>query len=60
MSTMKRLAPCAGELIRADVMRRAERELTLLLHEGLESGEGIPVNRAYWQGKRRLVGRSRR
>jgi antitoxin ParD1/3/4 len=47
------------ELIRADQVRRAERELALLLREGLESGEGIPVNRAYWAGKRRRMARGR-
>ncbi len=45
------------ELIRADQVRRAERELTLLLREGLESGEGIPASRAYWAGKRRRIRR---
>lgn len=43
------------ELIRADQVRRAERELARLLREGLESGEGIPVNRSYWASKRRRV-----
>lgn len=47
------------ELIRADQVRRAERELALLLREGLESGEGVPVNRAYWAGKRRRAARGR-
>jgi len=47
------------ELIRADQVRRAERELALLLREGLESGEGIPVNRAYWAGKGRRIARRR-
>jgi antitoxin ParD1/3/4 len=47
------------ELIRVDQVRRAERELALLLREGLESGEGVPVNRAYWESKRRRVVRRR-
>lgn len=44
---------------RVDQVRRAERELALLLREGLESGEGVPVNRAYWAGKRRRAARGR-
>ena len=47
------------ELIRADQVRRAERELALLLREGLESGEGSPVNRSYWAVKRRRIARGR-
>ncbi len=47
------------ELIRVDQVRRAERELALLLREGLESGEGVPVNRAYWESKRKRVARRR-
>ena len=47
------------ELIRADQVRRAERELALLLREGLESGEGSAVNRSYWAGKRRRIARGR-
>ncbi len=47
------------ELIRADQIRRAERELACLLREGLESGEGIPVTRAYWAKKRRALARRR-
>lgn len=43
------------ELIRADQARRAERELASLLREGLESGDGVPVTRSYWAGKRRRV-----
>ena len=60
MSTMKHAAQSVRELIRAGVVSHAERQVTLLLREGLESGEGIPVNRAYWQGKRRRAARSRR
>jgi len=47
------------ELIRADQVRRAERELALLLREGLESGKGSAVNRSYWAGKRRRIARRR-
>ena len=45
------------ELIRADQVRRAERELALLLREGLESGEAISADRSYWADKRRRVAR---
>lgn len=48
------------ELVRADQARRAEREFALLLREGLESGEGITADRAYWAGKRRQAARRRR
>jgi antitoxin ParD1/3/4 len=47
------------ELIRADRVRRAERELAGLLRAGLESGEGIPVTKAYWARKRKALGRRR-
>lgn len=40
-------------------LRRPERKLALLLREGLESGYGIPLNRAYWAGKRRRIARRR-
>ena len=45
------------ELIRADQVRRAERELAALLREGLESGEPVAANRAYWAEKRRRITR---
>jgi len=45
------------ELIRADQIRRAERELVSLLREGLESGEGLAVTRTYWAKKRKLLAR---
>lgn len=48
------------ELIRADQVRRAERELALLLREGLESGEPAAAGRGYWAGKRRHLARSRK
>ncbi len=47
------------ELIRADQVRQAERELLALLRAGLESGEAIPVTRSYWASKRKALGRSR-
>jgi len=43
------------ELIRADQVRRAERELVALLRVGLESGEGVPVGTSYWARKRRAL-----
>lgn len=46
------------ELIRTDQVRRAERDLALLLREGLESGEGISAGRAYWAEKRRRARRT--
>ncbi|HEY9530641.1 MAG TPA: hypothetical protein VIQ55_04580 [Burkholderiales bacterium] len=46
------------ELIQADQVRRAERELAALVREGLESGESVPIKRAYWADKRgRLASR---
>lgn len=47
------------ELIRADQVRQAERELARLLREGLESGEGIDADRSYWAEKRRQAARRR-
>lgn len=45
------------ELIRADQVLRAERELAALLRTGLESGEGVAVTKAYWARKRKALGR---
>lgn len=47
------------DLIRADQVRQAERQLVALLRAGLESGEGIPVTKSYWARKRKALGRSR-
>jgi len=47
------------ELIRADQVRRAERELAALLREGLESGAAIPVTQGYWTKKRKALARRR-
>jgi len=47
------------ELIRADQVRRAERELASLVREGLESGTSVPITPSYWAGKRRLILRRR-
>ena len=45
------------ELIRADQVLRAERELAALLRTGLESGQGVTVTKAYWARKRKVLGR---
>lgn len=45
------------ELIRADQLRRAERELLDLLRAGVESGGGIAATREYWAGKRKALRR---
>ncbi len=45
------------ELIRADQVRQAERQLVALLRAGLESGDGIPVDKSYWARKRKALGR---
>ena len=47
------------ELIRADRIRRAERQLADLLRAGLESGKGIAATRAYWAKKRKALARRR-
>ena len=43
------------ELIREDQKKKLERRLNSLLLEGLESGEPIPVDEAYWETKRRKL-----
>lgn len=45
------------QLMRTDQIRRAERDLVLLLRRGLASGEGIKVGRSYWADKRRRARR---
>ncbi len=45
------------ELIRADRVRRAERELAGLLRAGAESGAGIAAGKAYWAAKRKALRR---
>jgi len=40
------------DLIRNDQVRQGEQRLAALILEGLESGPAIPVNEAYWDGKR--------
>jgi antitoxin ParD1/3/4 len=47
------------ELIRADQVRQAERQLLALLRAGVQSGEPIPVTKAYWARKRRALSRRR-
>jgi antitoxin ParD1/3/4 len=47
------------ELIRADALRRAERELAELLRAGLESGPPRPAGKAYWARKRSALRRRR-
>ena len=41
------------DLIRRDQVTQAERELAALMRAGLESGECIPVDAKYWEGKKR-------
>lgn len=43
------------ELIREDQKRKLEQRLNSLLLEGLESGEPIPVDAAYWEAKKRQL-----
>lgn len=43
------------ELLRLEQRRQAEERLAELIHEGLESGEGIEVNEAYWTNKRGML-----
>ncbi len=47
------------ELIRADQVLRAERELAALLRTGLASGERVTLTKTYWACKRKALGRSR-
>lgn len=47
------------ELIRADAVRRAERELADLMRAGLASGPAMPAGKAYWARKRRALARRR-
>ncbi len=43
------------ELIRQDQKRKIEQRLNSLLLEGLESGEPILANAAFWEEKRRFL-----
>ena len=43
------------ELVREDQRRKLEQRLNSLLLEGLESGEPIPVDEAYWAAKKRKL-----
>jgi antitoxin ParD1/3/4 len=40
------------DLIRCDQVKQAEQRLAVLLREGLESGDAIPVGGSYWDDKR--------
>ena len=42
-------------LLREDRKRKAEQDLEALLLEGLDSGEAIPVQPAYWKKKQRKL-----
>ncbi|MEO7019588.1 MAG: type II toxin-antitoxin system ParD family antitoxin [Ktedonobacteraceae bacterium] len=43
------------ELIRSDQKKKLEQRLNSLLLEGLESGEPILVDAAYWEAKKRKL-----
>jgi len=43
------------ELIRRDQALAAEQELAGLIRAGLESGESVPVDAAYWHSKRQQL-----
>ena len=42
-------------LLREDRRQKAEQKLEALLLEGLQSGEQIPADSAYWEKKRRRL-----
>jgi len=43
------------ELIRDDQKKKLEQRLSLLLLEGLESGQPLPADAAYWNAKRQAL-----
>lgn len=43
-------------LINAERMRKAQETLEAALLEGLNSGPSVPVNHAYWERERDLLG----
>jgi antitoxin ParD1/3/4 len=43
------------ELIREDQKKKLEQRLSLLLLEGLESGQPIVADEAYWKAKRQKL-----
>jgi antitoxin ParD1/3/4 len=43
------------ELIRGDQRRKAEERIDVLLLEGLDSGQPIPVTPEYWEEKKRKL-----
>ena len=44
------------ELIREDQKKKLEQKLSLLLLEGMQSGQPVPADAAYWNAKRELLG----
>jgi antitoxin ParD1/3/4 len=43
------------ELIREDQKKKLEQRLSLLLLEGMQSGEPVAADAAYWKAKRRRL-----
>lgn len=43
------------ELIREDQKKKLEQRLSTLILEGLESGEPLPTDAAYWNAKRQSL-----
>ncbi len=43
------------ELIRADQKRKVEERIDILLLEGLDSGQPVPVTPEYWEEKKRRL-----
>ena len=44
------------ELIREDQKKKLEQRLSLLLLEGMQSGEPVSADAAYWNAKRQRLG----
>ena len=44
------------ELIREDQKKKLEQRLSLLLLEGMQSGERVTADAAYWNAKRQRLG----
>jgi hypothetical protein len=49
------LARDMRELIRADQKRKVEERIDVLLLEGQDSGQPIPVTKEYWEEKKRRL-----
>lgn len=47
------------DLIRQDQARRAKEDLARLIREGLESGEGGPVDEDFWAAQRKRIAAAR-